>query len=105
MRHLYTDGTDTVIAESESDADIVWSNEMGEDHDECTETPWVMIPDDKPFPIFFEDELKEDRLPINALVEYETKEDPMPGSFVVRITAAAKDWANCRGGFLCSIEY
>ena len=99
MKHLYTNETDTVVAESPEDASKVWSDYTGEECD-SEEYPWSLIPDEENDSILFEEEVNPEYIPDGAKVE------KIDG--VTRITATAGSWAKSRfsyDGFLCSTEY
>jgi hypothetical protein len=105
VRHLFTDGTDTVIAVSDENADTVWKEWIDDDHDSMRD-PWRMIPDDKKFSVCFEDEVEEDHLPEGAVIDRRDEDHPFCDSFTIKVTATAKAWADSKqNSFLCSTEY
>jgi hypothetical protein len=98
MKHLYTDGIDTVSADSIEDADNVFEYAIGDPHD--ANTPWELVPDDKLFSINFDDELEADYVPTGAQM--------MVWDFYEVVYRARADaWANCehwQDTILCSTE-
>lgn len=99
MKHLYTDGVDTLIAESIEDADkqflYITENEHGDNPG-----PWEMIPDENYLTIHFDETPKAEYLPADYF-----SFDEFDG---VAIRARAKDWAACDvwlDVILCSTEY
>lgn len=103
MKHLFTNETDTVIAEDEDGAMTVWENHTGDvDMSQC----WYLVPDDEPFTVYFEDEIKLEYLPANH-TRRDLPEDERTDIWTHCITAKAGDWANCnwQDNFLCSTEY
>ncbi len=103
MKHLFTNGTDTVIAENQAEAMTVWEDFTG-DVDMSQE--WTMIPDDQSKTVYFEDEIKPEYLPVNH-TRRDLPEDASSDIWTHCITAKAGDWANCnwQDDFLCSTEY
>lgn len=114
-KHLYTDGTDTVIATSIEDAEKIWGEWTGGSHhaDE-SEEPFVQVPDDENFSVLFEefDGLPGTNgtiIPTKALIDRRSIDNEHDISWDVydfRVSALAKDWAACNEPhFLCSSEY
>jgi len=103
-KHLWTDETDTVIAENEQDADAVWEYFTGDTHD-SGEYPWRQIPDDKLFSVMLDDELKPEYLPEGAVIRLLEDDEGYP--FTVEVAAPASAWVNAKfsDGFVCSTEY
>ena len=104
QKHLFTDGTDTVIAENELEADEVWRNHTGDDHDTDGAGAWVMIPDDNLETVWMEfDESKplegQNNYPPTAIIE---RFDHF--YFTHEVTAEASEWAKYGTPFLCSTE-
>lgn len=57
--HMYTDSTDTVIAESPEDAVAVWAEQHGvgyTDETGCTAEDWDRVPDGKAYTLHLVDE-------------------------------------------------
>ena len=106
MKHLYTDGTETVIAESERDADEVWSYATGDEHD-SGKYPWELIPDEQPYTVLVDDEIKDKYLPAGAVIRPLGEDDEGTYPFTFSITAKAKAWANSNfcDDILCTTEY
>lgn len=107
-KHLWTDDTDTVIADDPIDADKVWSYFTGEDRSLYVgeQQPWKMIPDDHLVSVFFEDEPDAADIPTGGLVE--ANDDQRVFDF--KVIATAEAWVkhagdNIDNGFLCSKEY
>lgn len=105
MKHLFTDGVDTVIAEDAQDANKVWEEHVGDVHDSVSD-PWILIPDDRMLTIGFEDEIKKEYLPDGATIEHLEGDEAAWEGFPIKITASASAWAESRmDSFLCSTEY
>ena len=101
---IFTDGTDTVIAESKEDAVKVWEETTGEKRsdyydDELAE--WELVSPEKELTIVYEDDPKRypDKLPKNAKVH---QKEP----YLWAVTAKGSEWIEESGrGFLCSTEW
>jgi hypothetical protein len=104
QKHLFTDGTDTVIAENEQDADAVWRSHTNDDHDTDGAGAWVMISDDKPVTIWMEFDNTaplegQNSYPPTAIVE-----EFEHYYFTHKVTALAGEWVIYGESFLCSTE-
>jgi len=99
--HLYSDGTDTYSAESLENA-IELRNYNVSDCYLCDEL--YEVDDDKDIEILFEDEIKEEFLPENAV---QVEIDPQKNhGFYFSVTAKAKAWAEkSPNSFICSTEF
>lgn len=108
MKHLWTNGQDTFIAETADDAMKEWEDYTG---DVDMSQSWEMIPDDKQVDVYFEDEINPEHFPENHVRR--ENNDPEDQSFEFEhpwkysITAKAIDWANGNwdDDFLCSTEW
>ena len=87
--HVWTNGTDTVIAEDRNDALRVMQEHTGDPCEEYDRDDWRVHPDDKVLPIRYE----------------EGELDLPPGTKPV-VTRTCAEWiaANKRG-FLCTTEW
>ena len=97
MKHLYTDGFDTVSADDPKDADAVFLYAIGEKHN--TDNPWELVPDDELFTIVFDDELKREFIPAGAQMIVDDD------GILYQATASA--WANherWQDTIICSTE-
>jgi hypothetical protein len=104
-KHLYTDGTDTVAAENEADADIVWKSHTGEDRDPVFDDPWRMIPDDEMLTISYnvDDGYGLDHPENAVIIELDDKDKKFCCTH--KITAKAGSWAKYGKPFLCTTEW
>jgi hypothetical protein len=106
MNHLYTDGTDTVVAASVENATEIWENYADTINDES----WDMIPDEKRVTILY---ARSDdkpytsgaKIPSEAIIK-ELDEDDQINDFEFSVTATAGQWAAVNEPlFLCTKEW
>jgi hypothetical protein len=104
-KHLFTNGEDTLIAKTAEEAMETWEDYTG---DVDRSMVWEMVPDDDPFTVYFEDEIRSEYLPENRTFRQNlTDDETMDFPWTHCITAKARDWANCnwQDDFLCTTEY
>jgi hypothetical protein len=105
--HIYTDGTDTVIANDIEEADRVFEQYCGDNHSRSD--PWRELPDDEHFDVMYEDppgQYGDTVIPPEAFIEKASEDEPLPYPYQYIVTATVAQWAACnKPHFLCSTEY
>lgn len=103
MLHIFTDGVDSVIAESVVDAGKVWEEVVGEKRDDCGDDVenWDQLPDDVEIELwYFEHERECTRVPPTA----EMSDNKERGEFYAKDAAA--NWIAFLGrGWFSSTEF